>query len=265
MISNKTFNLCNRGTILEIITSIKNDLVKKIRDIRDNSKDKLFLDNPKTIVEALKNGEKLENLLINCKKEKEIVQKYPIFCDLNYTLVGENVIDNLSATKTPQGVVAVFDFQGKNINLHDNFICLDTLQDPGNLGTILRSASGTSFKNIFLINCVNYLSPKVVRSSMGGILKLNFKTFDSTTEFVNFARENGLKYVVADMSGENVFRSKLDFSPLGVVVGSEGQGVDKLLRENAEKLVSIPMKNGLESLNAGVSCSIIIYSIENNR
>ncbi len=250
---------------MEIITSVKNDLIKKIRDIRDNSKEKLFLDNPKTIVEALESGEKLEYLLINSKMEDEIVNRYPLFCENDYILVGENVIENLSSTKTPQGVVAVFDFSKKEIDLRDNFICLDTLQDPGNLGTIIRSASGTSFKNIFLINCVNFLNQKVVRSSMGGIFKLNFKTFDSAEDFVKFAKENNLKFVVADMMGENVFKTRLNFSPLGVVVGSEGQGVSEFLRKNAEKLVSIPMKNGLESLNAGVSCSIIIYSIENNR
>lgn len=248
---------------MEIITSIKNDIVKKIKDIRDNPVDKLFLDNPKTIVEALSAGKKLEILLINSKKADEIIAKYPVF-GTKYQLVGENVIDSLSSTKTPQGVVAVFDFFEKEpINLSDNFICLDNLQDPGNLGTIIRSASGTSFKNIFLINSVNPLNQKVVRSSMGGVFKEKFKSFCSANEFVSFAKQNNLRYVVADMDGENIFKNKIDFSPIGVVVGSEGQGVSDVLRQNADKLVSIPMKNGLESLNAGVSCSIIIYSIEN--
>lgn len=248
---------------MEIITSIKNDLIKEIKDIRDNPVDKLFLDNPKTIIEALKTGKKLEVLLLSSKKYEEIISKYPIFGE-NYQLVGENIIDSLSSTKTPQGVVAVFDFlEEEPINLSDNFICLDNLQDPGNLGTIIRSASGTSFKNIFLINSVNPLNQKVVRSSMGGIFKERFKNFNSAQEFIEFAKQNNLKYVVADMDGENIFKSKIGFSPIGVVVGSEGQGVSDILRKNAEKLVSIPMKNGLESLNAGVSCSIIIYSIEN--
>lgn len=248
---------------MEIITSIKNDLIKEIKDIRDNPVDKLFLDNPKTIVEALKTGKKLKVLLLSSKKYEEIISKYPIFGE-NYQLVGENIIDSLSSTKTPQGVVAVFDFfEEEPINLSDNFICLDNLQDPGNLGTIIRSASGTSFKNIFLINSVNPLNQKVVRSSMGGIFKERFKNFNSAQEFIEFAKQNNLKYVVADMDGEDIFKSKIGFSPIGVVVGSEGQGVSDILRKNAEKLVSIPMKNGLESLNAGVSCSIIIYSIEN--
>lgn len=248
---------------MEIITSIKNDLIKRIKDIRDNPVDKLFLDNPKTILEALDAGKKLEILLISSKKYEEIISKYPIFGE-NYQLVGENIIDSLSSTKTPQGVVAVFDFLEKEpINLSDNFICLDNLQDPGNFGTIIRSASGTSFKNIFLINSVNPLNQKVVRSSMGGIFKERFKNFNSAQEFIEFAKQNNLKYVVADMDGENIFKSKIGFSPIGVVVGSEGQGVSDILRKNAEKLVSIPMKNGLESLNAGVSCSIIIYFIEN--
>ena len=250
---------------MEIITSVKNDFIKKIKDIRDNPTDKLFLDNAKTIVDALSCGEKLEYLIINNKKEKEIVGKYPVFCNFDYILVGENVVEHLSTTKTPQGVIAIFDYsQKRELDLSNNFICLDNLQDPGNLGTIIRSASGTSFKNIFLINCVNPFNQKVVRSSMGGIFKLNFKTFKTPNDFIQFANDNKLKYVVADMTGKNIFKTKIDFSPIGVVVGSEGQGVSDILQKNAQKLISIPMKNGLESLNAGVSCSIIMYSIENS-
>ena len=146
-----------------------------------------------------------------------------------------------------------------------NFIVLDHIQDPGNLGTIIRSASGTSFKNIFLINCVDVFSQKVIRSSMGGIFKIKAKKFVSCNEFLSFALAQNLKYYVASMEGENLFGIKNKISNIGVAVGNEGNGVSSLIKDRAFKTISIPMQNGLESLNVGVSCSIIIYYLDNLR
>lgn len=249
---------------MEIITSVKNDIIRQTIDVRDNPKDKLFLENLKMINDCFLAGNKILYSLIDKNKSEQIFASYPFLKTFKYYLVSENVIESLSKVRTPQGIVCVFEFlQDKKLNLQENFICLDNLQDPGNVGTIIRSASGTSFKNIFLINCVNILNQKVIRSSMGGIFKQNFKTFENDAQFLEFIKSNKLNYLVADMQGENLFNSKFDISPLGIVVGSEGNGVSQLLKDNAFATISIPMKNGLESLNAGVSCSLIIYTLDN--
>jgi len=93
-------------------------------------------------------------------------------------------------------------------NISNNFLVLENIQDAGNVGTIIHSASGTSFKDIFLINCASVFNQKVVRSTMGGIFK-----------------ENLCPLVIADMSGQNLFKFKKPTSNFGVVIGNEGKRV----------------------------------------
>ncbi|MBQ3214359.1 MAG: RNA methyltransferase [Clostridia bacterium] len=249
---------------MEIITSVKNPLVVQTKKIRDEAKDKLFLENPKLINEAYISNLNFDYVLVSKDKYDILLQKFSFLSKLKIILVGENVIEHLSETKKPQGVIAIVNYSQKQLSIpQGNFIVLENLQDPGNLGTIIRSAKGTNFKDIYLINCVNYCNQKVVRSAMGNLFDVNLYTLSSTEEFVDFANKNKLNLLVADMSGENLFKINSPLSNYGVIIGNEGNGVSEQLKTLANKIVSIPMKNGLESLNAGVSCSIIIYYLDN--
>lgn len=249
---------------MEIITSVKNPLVVQTKKIKDEAKDKLFLENPKLINEAYISNLTFDYLLISKDKYNDLLQKFPYLSRLNLILVSENVIEHLSETKKPQGVIAVVNYSQKKISKPEgNFIVLENLQDPGNLGTIIRSARGTSYKDIYLINCVNYCNQKVVRSAMGNLFDVNLYRFETTEDFISFSKKNNLNLLVADMSGENLFEIKRQIPNYGVIIGNEGNGVSERLKAQANKVVSIPMKNGLESLNAGVCCSIIIYYLDN--
>ncbi|MBQ9792605.1 MAG: RNA methyltransferase [Clostridia bacterium] len=249
---------------MEIITSVKNPLVVQTKKIRDEAKNKLFLENPKLINEAFLSNLTFDYVLISKDKYDNLLQKFPYLSKLKLILVGENVVEHLSETKKPQGVIAIVDYSQKQLSKPEgNFIVLENLQDPGNLGTIIRSAKGTSYKDIYLINCVNYCNQKVVRSAMGNLFDVNLYTLNSTEEFITFSKENNLNLLVADMSGENLFEIKRQIPNYGVIIGNEGNGVSEELKTQANKIISIPMKNGLESLNAGVSCSIIIYYLDN--
>ena len=249
---------------MELITSVKNPLIVQTKKIKETSKDKLFIENPKLIREAFQSSLDFDYILISTKKYEKIIREYDFLTNYNIYLVGENIIEHLSDTKTPQGVIAVVNFKTKEIKIPEgNFIVLENLQDPGNLGTIIRSAKGTSFKDLYMINCVSYCNQKVIRSAMGNLFDLNLYTFSSTPEFLDFANQNDLKLCVADMNGENLFKITEPLPNYGFIIGNEGKGVSKILKEKANKTISIPMKNGLESLNAGVSCSIIIYYLDN--
>ena len=249
---------------MEIITSVKNPLVVQTKKIKEEAKNKLFLENPKLINEAFVSNLTFDYVLISKDKYEVLLQRFPYLEGLNLILVGENVIEHLSDTKKPQGVIAIVDYSQKELSKPTgNFIVLENLQDPGNLGTIIRSAKGTNFKDIYLINCVNYCNQKVIRSAMGNIFDVNLYSLSSTKDFIEFSKQNKLSLLVADMSGKNLFEIDRPLSNYGVIIGNEGNGVSEDLKAIANKVISIPMKNGLESLNAGVSCSIIIYYLDN--
>ncbi len=130
------------------------------------------------------------------------------------------------------------------------FLVLDRIQDPGNMGTILRTAMAFGYKTIYTINCVDTYSPKVIRSSSGMCLDLNIIHVDY----------NGLPddvvYHIADTKGEEP--SRPDNRNFGIVLGNEGQGVsDEIFKKN-HKIISIPMQEGCESLNVAVAGGIIM-------
>jgi len=250
---------------LEIISSVKNKLVVNAKEVRDKYNGKIFMDNPKTIEESILQGLEIEFILLDNKKVNKLEENFSYLKNLkNKYLVTSNVIEHLSQTKTPQGIIAIANYEVNNISKpKNNFLVLENIQDPGNLGTIIRSAVGTSFTDILLINCVSPFNQKVIRSTMGNIFKVNFYKFASTQEFLTFAKDNKLMLVCATMEGENLFQTKKIDSNFGIVVGNEGNGITQEMRKICSKTISIPMKNNLESLNVAVACSIVMYYFDN--
>ena len=132
---------------------------------------------------------------------------------------------------------------------------LDGVSDAGNMGTIIRTAVAMGVEDFITINCVDPYSPKVVRSTMGGVYYANIVPFSYAGACDALAN---YKVAVLDMGGENVFDYMPD-TPLALVVGSEAHGVSKEMRQRANKVLAIPMYgNKIESLNAGVSASIVM-------
>lgn len=234
-----------------MITSMQNTKIKELRKLLKN-KNYMFLDNPKLIEEAIKSSLSLEYLIVN--------ESYLGKTDYGgeQFIVAENIFKSFSQTISSQGIIGVIKFSVKPLKMpKSNFLVLDEVQDPGNVGTLLRTALGANFKDVYLLNCAKISSDKVIRSSMGAIFKLN--TYEcSRDEFLSMCKNLHMCY--ADMYGENIFKTKVSL-PLGVVVGNEGKGVSKDLKNACDFSISIPMENGLESLNASVAGSIIMYQI----
>ena len=249
---------------MEIITSNKNSIVLRTIDIKNNKEDGLFIEGIKLLKEAILSGCIVKYCLIEQSYISKALQMLPELEQSTYYIVSSTVLQKVSDTKTPQGIVSVVNFELNNKNkLSGNFVVLDCLQDPGNLGTIIRSSCGTSFNSIVLIGGVSPLSQKVVRSSMGGIFKVKFYSFADQEAFLQYAKENHLMFYSATMEGKNVFEFDAPKYGFGIVIGNEGAGVSNIFKENCSGLLSIPMKNNLESLNAGVSASIIMYVLDN--
>ena len=285
------------GTNLEKATkNFISDLKKQKRE----NKSLLFLDNVKIIRDALKNKAIVPECLLSSLTDLEDVKtllhlEYDLL-DAKIFHVDEKTLEQLSDAKTPQKVLCIaYHTQHVVKTLTTNFLVLDGLQDPGNVGTLIRTAKACGFESVFLVDCVRVGNPKLIRSSVGAVLDSQVYEM-SKGEFVEFAKQNNLQLICADMNGENIFDFADTFKPsendilassshhskmadnqikknhgesvqksqttiLGVVVGNEGNGVSDEIANLCFKTVKIPMKPGIESLNAGVSGSIIMYAL----
>ena len=224
-----------------------------------NLKDKRFRrDNGMFMVE----GNKFCKDLLNT--DIDIV--YTITCDKtlqgfpNLEIVSEKMLSSLATTKSSQELVCICKIKPPPIESVGNSLILDNLQDPGNVGTLVRSALAFGFNDIYLVGGADPFSEKVIRSSAGTILKARIHVCDFETIKTNKTKIAN-NFLVADMDGENINKHKFKKEKIAVVVGNEGQGVSDEFISLANTKISIPMVNKVESLNAGVAGSIIMQKL----
>ena len=212
------------------------------------------------VFEALQYDNLVEYLIIKeefTDRYRNIVEEY----NDKVIIVTANVYKSIASAVSPQGVMAVIKMiKPKKLDMTKNLIVLDHLQDPGNLGTIIRSGVASGHDQILLINSVDPYNEKTIRSATGTIFKANFYTY-SMDEFLEIAKKSNLNIIVADMGGVDIFNANVVDEPYALVIGSEGQGVSDAILSLPHKTVAIPMVNGVESLNAGVSASIIMFNL----
>lgn len=241
--------------LLKAPTSLIKDLKKQKRE----NSSLLFLDNFKIIKDALSSGLKAKYIFV-CDEALNIWKEdvvYKVDCQ---------TIEQLSDSKTPQGVVCVVDYIQHIVEKpKTDFLVIDSLQDPGNVGTLIRTATACGFEYIYLLDSVKISNSKLVRSSVGTVFQSKIMSL-SKEEFIRLAKKWNLYLVMADMDGENIFKTSFNKENLiGVVVGNEGQGVCDAIASICSKSVKIPMKDGVESLNASISGAIIMYEIAKNK
>lgn len=235
---------------VSMITSVKNDFIKSLKSLKQE-KDIICLDNPKLIEEAIKEGWEVVNILKTEKFDKSFSK--------DEILVSDNVLNVFTNTKTSQGVVAFVKFKRQEPKLpQGNFLILDNVQDPGNVGTLIRSAVGANFLDIYLINCASICLDKTIRSTMGAIFKC--RVYEVKEDFLQTLKSWKKRIFVTTMQGKNVYDVPFP-NNIGLVVGNEGHGVSDELLKIATDNISLPMQNNLESLNAGTSGSIMMYQI----
>ena len=209
------------------------------------------------------NGFEINYLFIDEKKKSEYLEMVRgVNCEVIYTTT--IVLNYISSGKSPQGIIGIID-TGKlaPIVISNDFLILDNIQDPGNLGAIIRSAAASGFKNIYMMSCVDIYNDKVIRASMGNIFKtINHSvTFEKLTELLS---KGEFEIIAGDLDGENLFTFDLPKDKtVGIIIGNEGKGISSQVKRLTTKTVTIPMQNKVESLNAAVSASMIMYYIKN--
>jgi TrmH family RNA methyltransferase len=177
--------------------------------------------------------------------------------------VSEQLMKSLSDTETPQGILAVLELTQLPMITYPDFVLIpDQIRDPGNLGTLLRSAAAAGVQAVFLPpETTDAFAPKVVRSAMGAHFRLPIQAM----KWEKIRREtNDLQIYLADMDGISCWETDLQ-QPLALIVGSEAEGASAEARELTGTKISVPMSGEIESLNAGVAGSVLRFEVVRQR
>ena len=190
--------------------------------------------------------------------------------------ISTSLMKSLSETESPQGVVAVLELNQLPITNSPNFILIpDQIRDPGNLGTLLRTAAAAGVQAVLLPpETTDAFAPKVVRSGMGAHFRLPIHSM-SWGEIGQVVRSagvapsgealsKGMQVFLADMEGQSCWETDL-CQPVALVIGGEADGASKSARKLANQKISIPMTGNIESLNAGVAGSVLMFEVVRQR
>lgn len=258
-----------------ILTSTSNDQIKYI--IQLNEKSKFRRKTGQFIVEGIKMFSEIPpNDIVNVyisesfKRENEIwLFDYYKKNNMvpNYRLVSDSVFGKITDTVTPQGILAIVKQKQYDLTQIINnrnkekscIVVLDTIQDPGNLGTIVRTGEGAGVTAIVMNSAtVDIYNPKVIRSTMGSIFRVPFVIVDNLSSAVEELRQAGIITYAAHLKG-NLYSEGSLANDLAFLIGNEAKGLSSEMTAKADKLIKIPMAGKVESLNAAVSAAILMY------
>ena len=235
-----------------IIESKDNKKIKYISKLRNtkymNEEEKFIIEGYHLVEEALKAGILIETISVS---------------DTNYnvpnTLVSDSVMKHISTLPSTSQIIGICKFiQDKKIG--NRVIILDNVQDPGNVGTIIRSAKAFNFDTVVLSNdSVNKYNEKLIRSTQGMLFNTNVIT-KNIQDIINELKDSNYLICTTDVNNGK-HPSTIDNNKLAVIVGNEGTGVSNDINNLADTHIYIPTNNNVESLNVAVAASIIMYEI----
>lgn len=262
-----------------MITSPQNGRIRYVSDLLSKTKlrrkerkfvsegIKEFLEAPTDMIsevlvsEKLLLGEGALNSEIKCKLAK-----------VQYETVADDVFKKLSDTVTPQGIITVLNF--RECSLEDIvrgdkplIVMLENLQDPGNLGTILRTAEGAGVSGIIMSrDCVDIYNPKVIRATMGCVYRENFVYVDSLEDTIDLLASKGITTYAAALDRRSKIYTDYDYTKGScLLIGNEGNGLTSSIISKAGDTCFIPMEGKVESLNASVAAAILMYEAKRQR
>ena len=238
-----------------VISSKDNKIVKEIKSLSlKKFRDELGL----FVAEGARNVSDIISFSPDLVKYVAVNSSYAGSVKADY-VIEDNIFSRISETENSQGILCVCVKPKEKEISSDYILYLDGIKDPGNLGTILRTAVGAGYGDIILSNCTDELSGKVVRSAMSAIVKLNI--LHSFQDIIAKLKEKGYNIFGADMNGNSVFNTdKKD--KICLVIGSEATGMSSEVKAQLDEVVSVPMVGDIESLNAAVSAGILMYNLK---
>ncbi len=254
---------------MQRITSKDNEIVKHIKKLKDKKyrdmSNEYVIEGIKLVQEAVQEKAPIKQIILcdDCEKSAAIPK------DLMYEIakqeciyVSEKVFKYLTEVQTPQGILAIIEKNKKDIEIdytEDIIVALDDVQDPGNLGTILRTVDSIGLTQILVSKgTADSYNPKVVRSTMGAIFRVKIIECENLKQTLKEIKKHKFKVVVSSLQTENSLYD-INYHKKVIVIGNEANGVEQEIQELADEKIKIPMLGKTESLNASVATGIILY------
>lgn len=245
-----------------LITSKDNSKIKEIKKLKEKKyrKTAFIVEGIKMLKEAISEKAEIDTIII--REDTELDFKLDSELEKKVIHVTKNVFETISDVVSPQGVLVVINkkIDDNKISKHADYIlALDGIQDPGNLGTIIRTADSANIKQILVSkDTVDSYSPKVVRSTMGAIYRVKIIECEDLAKTLKSLQTTGFEIVTTDLHTDKSIYD-MNYNKKIVVIGNEANGVTPEIKELSNYRVKIPMLVKTESLNAAVATGIMIY------
>lgn len=260
-----------------VITSKDNEFVKHVKKLKEKKYREEFgeflVEGIKMLEEAIQEDAKIKQVIVceDCKVQGSIPNEllYEI-AKFECIYVAEKVFLSMTDVTNPQGIMAIIDKTGNKEEAidfkEDLFLVLDNIQDPGNMGTILRTADSINLKQILVSKgSSDVYNPKVVRSTMGAIFRVKVIECEDLTKTIKELKKHKINVLATDLKTDKSIYD-VDYKKSAIVIGNEANGVSNEVLELADTRIKIPMRGKTESLNAAVATSVILYeAIRPNR
>ena len=246
---------------MEYLSSLKNPKVQTWKSLKDRKGRKesgcFLVEGRKMVEEAAASRFQVEAILADAER----VQDFTLPEGIPVYTMPEHVLAAVCDTKTPQGIAAVVRI-ANSTELGGKLVVMDGVQDPGNVGTIIRTADAAGMEGVLLSSqCADIFSPKVLRATMGSIFRMGMVVTDDLPGELEKLKAKGISVISSQLDGEPFYER----SPVGerfcLVIGSEGNGVTPEVQAVATHRVKLPMRGGAESLNAAVAAGIMMYEL----
>lgn len=259
--------------VKEMITSTSNQQMKKLSLLMKKAKERreqgLF------VVEGVKMFcEAPRDMLVRVYVSEQFVSEPEHAAQLSgidYEVVADSVFRAVSDTQTPQGILAVV--RMPHYTLDDvmqadrtHLLLLESVQDPGNLGTMVRTGEGAGITGVIMNRTtVDLFNPKTIRSTMGSIYRVPFVVVDDFAVTIQELKQRGVSLYAAHLRGEKQYDAFDYTGPTGFMIGNEGNGLSDEIAGLADTYIRIPMEGQVESLNAAISASLLMYECNRQR
>lgn len=260
------------------LTGSQNPLIKEVRTLKNKDsreeRSLYFIEGTRFVEEALKENVNIKYIVasdtfLSNTGSSGLLERIN-GASLSSYEIPDSLFSSISDTKTPQGILAVLPMERKQLKdaviKGGLLVILDTIKDPGNMGTIIRTADAAGCSGIIIPDgCVDVYNPKVLRSTMGSVFHVPIYHSSTITEAMNIARENGFLLCASHLEGSvSIYETDLS-GQVALVIGSEAEGIGKQTAKDSDLLIRIPMEGRAESLNASVAAGIIIFEAMRQR
>lgn len=254
---------------MQTITSKDNELIKHIRKLKDkkyrDESNEYVVEGVKLVEEAVKENAKIKQIIV-CE---DTTRTYEIPTHIMLEIaryecisVSDKIFNIITQVTNPQGIMAIIEKNAQDAQIdysQDIIVVLDDVQDPGNLGTILRTVDSIGLNQIIVSKgTADAFNSKVVRSTMGAIFRIKIIEVENLVQEIKEMRKHHFKLMVTSLQTKNSIYD-IDFNKKIIVIGNEANGVSKEIQDMADEKAKIPMLGRTESLNASVAAGVVMY------